>query len=240
MQSGLRFVLIVAAVISSLSFLGFMLMAAIQIPAFNMWFYHWQFGANDTYNVVNMQPDHLHYVTRHMLSYLRGRQDYLQIYAMVGDLYRPFFSEIELLHMVDVRAMSRLSITLRNIFALTFLASFVPFVLLRFKVKNGLAYLFKAWRYVSVGLFGLIGVLTIIISINWTRAWVFFHEISFSNEYWLLDPRHNLLINIVPHEFFFAMTVFIGVFFGLSLVILFLAGFFFKRLIPQRGGLRLP
>ena len=236
----MRIFLIVTAILSALSFLGFMLMLGIHIPSFGMWFYNWQFSSNDTYNVVNMYPEHLHEVTRHMIDYLRAREDVLQIYTMVGGQYRPFFSHIEILHMVDVRAMARVSIILRNVFALLFVASFVPFVALRFKVKRAFGYLFKAWRWASASIFALLGIFAIIISINWMRAWIVFHEIFFNNEYWLLNPYEDLLINIVPYQFFLSLSIFVGIFFGVSLILLFMAGFLFKKLLPQRGGLRLP
>ena len=215
--------------IAAISLLGIILITGIFLPSFGMWFYYRQFEANDTYRTVNMQPNDLHAVTRHMIGYLRGKEDDLQTVTTVGGQSREFFSDIEIRHMVDVKNLAVGANIARIVFIILFVFSLAPFVVMR-RVKPCVwVYLFKAFKYVSSGIFALLAVLTIIISINWSRAWTVFHEIFFNNDYWILNPQVDLLINIVPYQFFFAMSVFIGVFFAAGLVLVFLIGVIMLR-----------
>jgi integral membrane protein (TIGR01906 family) len=206
---------------NALSLVALILVLAVALPAFGMWFYYWQYDANNTYAVVNMVPDDLHEVTRHMISYLRGDldRDYgLQIETVVGGQTRYFFSDIEIRHMVDVYDLVVIGLTVRNIAIILFVVTLIAFALWG---RNYIKCLLKSWQYVTASIFTLLASLVLVISINWHRAWHIFHEIFFDNDYWILDPRVDLLINIVPYPFFFSMSVFIGAFFAGGLIALF-------------------
>jgi len=213
--------LVASGILSAISILGLILILGIQLPAFGMWFYYWQYDANDTYAQVAMMPEHLHDVTRHMIEYMRGRTPDLQIYTMVDGEMRPFFSDIEIRHMVDVMVLARIMFIVRNVLAVLAVVSLVPFALLRWERRDGQIIFLKCWKWVSGGIFAALAILAGIIAINWHRAWWVFHEIFFSNDYWILDPRVDLLINIVPYPFFLTMSIFIGAFFALGLVLMF-------------------
>ena len=47
-----------------------------------------------------------------------------------------------------------------------------------------------------------------------------FHELFFNNDLWILDPRTELLIRMLPEGFFFDMVVRIGWIFSVLLIIL--------------------
>lgn len=63
----------------------------------------------------------------------------------------------------------------------------------------------------------LAGILTLIVpsicgilvAVNWERAFVLFHEIAFSNDYWLFDPVTDPVILILPDTFFLHCAVMI-------------------------------
>ena len=63
------------------------------------------------------------------------------------------------------------------------------------------------------------------ISTDFTRYFTIFHQIFFDNDLWILDPRTDLLINIVPEPFFVDTAARIGLLFGGSVLILFAACF---------------
>lgn len=42
----------------------------------------------------------------------------------------------------------------------------------------------------------------LISSINFNRAFILFHEITFSNKYWLLDPYKDPIIKMLPEKYF--------------------------------------
>lgn len=49
----------------------------------------------------------------------------------------------------------------------------------------------------------------IIIAINFEKAFIIFHKIFFSNDYWLFDPDTDPVINILPSEYFMHSAIFI-------------------------------
>jgi len=220
--------LILCGVISAVSLLAFVLMLGVHIPSFGIWFYCWQYETNNTYTTVGMYPADLHEVTRHMIAYLQGRVDYLQIDTIVNGIPRPFFSDIEIRHMVDVKDLSVISIWVRNIAGIVFALSIVPFIFFvraekkpkqRAKRKRAVRrYLFGPWQNITAGLLASVLVLAFIISIDWMAAWVLFHLIFFSNDYWILNPTMDLLINITPAEFFMAISAFVGGFFAAGMI----------------------
>ena len=230
-----KFALVVCGILSAISLMLVIAMVGVHVPAFNMWFYYLQFYLNDTYATINMQPEHLHEVTRHMIDYMRGNVPDLQIYTYVAGEYVGFFTEMDIRHMEDVKMLVAVSIWVRNIaFAVLFL-SILPFMLLKKRGARVLAIMFRAWRNTAaitfIGLAAFIGL----VSLNWQHAWYVFHEVIFTNEmffgnrYWLLHPDWSRLIDIVPENFFFNMTVFIGLSFAIGLAIMFTAGLLGSR-----------
>ena len=199
----------------------------IQISAFKMWFYYWQFSVNETYTQVQMEPVHLHEVTRHMISYMQNELDRdtgLQIMTYVAGEPRYFFSEIEIKHMWDVYDLFYYGFIIRNILRAVFTISLIYII-----YKKSTILLLKSHLIGSTITLACLTILVLIISINWHRAWHIFHYIFFNNDYWLLDPRVDLLINIVPYPFFFAITSFIGAIFAGGLLLIIAASLLFLK-----------
>ena len=225
----MRYILIISGIISAIGLITLALYFALTIPSFGMWFYRWQFDVNNTYYVVNMHPDDLHHVTRHMIAYMQGHHQNLQIATTVAGYNRYFFSDIEIRHMIDVYYLFVAGRIIRNIAALASVASVIVFVIFG---RDNLSYMFRAWHWAAASLFGILIIFGTIMALNWDRAWWVFHEIFFDNSYWLLDPRVDLLINIVPNEFFMSLAAVIGGFFAAGLAIIFVAGFVLRRFLP--------
>ncbi|MDR2183472.1 MAG: TIGR01906 family membrane protein [Clostridiales bacterium] len=229
MKSKSKAIFMAAGIVSGLCLITLLLYFAVVVPSFGMWFYHWQYDANDTYNVVNMRPDDLHEVTRHMIRYMQGHLDRdtgLQIMTVVGGAPRYFFSDIEIRHMVDVYDLFAIGFLIRNgavVLLILCLAAFAIFG------RHRLRCLFAGWQIAAAAVFAVLATLTITIAINWHHAFVVFHEIFFDNDYWILDSRVDLLVNIVPYPFFITLSAVIGGFFAAGLTTIFTAAAFLKR-----------
>jgi len=219
----MRIFLIISSIIFAISLIGLLLYAAVAIPSFGMWFYYWQYDVNGTYARVSMEPEHLHEVTRHMIRYMQGfgdRETGLQIMTIVGGQPRYFFSDIEIRHMVDVYDLFAIGFIVRNIFIVCIAAASAAFALWG---REHLRILARAAQIASVSLFAVLALLVIVTAINWHHAFVVFHEIFFNNDYWILNPAVDLLINIVPYEFFITLSIVLGSIFAAGLVIIFAA-----------------
>ena len=170
---------------------------------------------------VHMEMDDLLYVTDEMLEYLRNEREDLVVKATVDGKVREFFNEKEKRHMADVQELFVGAQRLR--LAGVGLAVVLSAVLL---LKRQGRLLFQTMQW-GIGLFVAAGgVLALLLSMNFKRYFIWFHLLFFDNEDWLLNPKTDRLINIVPEGFFRDTAFFItGVFLAASLAIWFLAGF---------------
>ena len=91
----------------------------------------------------------------------------------------------------------------------------------------------------GTGLFFVIACgLAALISTDFTKYFIIFHQIFFDNDLWILDARTDLLINIVPEPFFMDTAARIGILFaGSVLAISFLCLFLIvkNRRIKHHG-----
>ena len=220
---------VTSGIVSGLCLVTLLLYFAVVAPSFGMWFYNWQFDVNNTYEVVNMQPEDLHEVTRHMIRYMQGHLDRdagLQIMTVVGGQPRYFFSDIEIRHMVDVYDLFAVGFVIRNVSIILLLLCAAVFAIFG---RDKLRYLFTGWQIVTATVFAVLAILAIIIAINWHHAFIVFHEVFFDNDYWILDRRVDLLINIVPYNFFITISIVIGGIFAAGLAAIFGLGALLKR-----------
>ena len=70
-----------------------------------------------------------------------------------------------------------------------------------------------SWRTFRCTLLVILGAVTAIIllaCIDFNSLFVLFHQIAFTNDLWLLDPRTDLLILLMPIEFFISYAAIIG------------------------------
>ncbi len=76
----------------------------------------------------------------------------------------------------------------------------------------------------------LMAIFAMLCISDFTKYFTIFHEIFFDNDLWILDPRTDLLIRMLPEGFFADMVVRIGSIFAGFLVV-FLSGsvYFLKK-----------
>jgi len=182
---------------------------SIFIPTFNvMPYFSWHYEQREIPQSIGVEKDELMRVTQELLDYMRGRRDEIYtIYAHISGQERQFFSDIEIRHMIDVRVLYDVGFLIRNIsfWLLLFLILAMAF----FKVPI-LSTLARCSREVIVTFLILLILLIAAIAIDFDRAFVIFHLIFFNNDYWILDPRVDLLINMVPQVFFIEISMMIG------------------------------
>ena len=114
-----------------------------------------------------------------------------------------WYSDKDILHMYDVRALYNVSFNIMLIFAIIFTASTLALVILC--KKNTIYYISRIFNKVLLSFFIIIGTLSCIITYNFNAFWIKFHQILFSNDLWLLSPEESNLIQMVPEEFFISL-----------------------------------
>ena len=197
-------------VINSICIILVCLFIAVWLPAFTPVFYSLQYERNNTYSKINISEQDLMDVTKHMLRYMRGEEKSLQITATVDGVYREFFSQRELEHMSDVRKLFDTGF----IILIISVSLIVCTVLLLALLRATPFYVIARTNQIVLSCFlAALIIFTGFVSLNFEQAFVIFHEIFFSNDYWILNPQIDLLINIVPLQFFISISIVISVIF---------------------------
>ena len=167
---------------------------------------------------VHMEMEDLLEVTEEMMAFLRGEREDLHVPTIVDGQPREFFNEREIAHMEDVQGLFLGGLTLRRICLVLAASCILALIFLKRDLKQVL----PKTMCLGTGLFFLITAgLGLIISTNFTKYFTIFHKIFFTNDLWILDPRTDLLINIVPEPFFVDTALYIAIIFSVSVLALF-------------------
>lgn len=125
------------------------------------------------------------------------------------------FSEKEIIHLMDVYKIfkiTRIICMISLIIAIT-----IIFILARRKIKFLNSFLISSL---------LIFIFGVAVAVSFNSSFILFHLLSFNNDFWLLNPETDLLINIFPQAFFF--NSFIAVILS-SIIELLIINLLFKR-----------
>lgn len=92
-------------------------------------------------------------------------------------------------------------------FIYLFIASLITLVLTSIYLLKNKSYKYLKYGSILVALIPLILSVPILIDFNWT--FIKFHEIAFSNNYWIFNPSLDPIIRYLPESLFFLNTIII-------------------------------
>ncbi len=170
-------------------------------------------------SLPDMTMDELLRVTDEMMDYLKGQREDLHISALMDGRQQEFFNEREIAHMEDVQGLFLKAMALRRACIL----GAALLIALLFVLKAPVSRVLPKALCLGTGLFlALSALLAAVISTDFTKYFVIFHHIFFNNDLWILDPRTDNLINIVPEGFFMDTAARIAGLFAGSVLALFI------------------
>ncbi len=172
-------------------------------------------------------------VCRMTAGYLTGREERFQyVYSDEGGTPRVCFQPHEADHMKDCRDLIALAGRLRWVFgglALALLGAGVLVPGLRRPMAKGALF--------GLALFGGVGAALVVWGlIDFDGLFVTFHRIAFTNDGWLLDPSTDLLIRLMPVEFFIALAVRCLLWLAGTAAVTGIVSYELCRIIPPAGG----
>ena len=140
-------------------------------------------------------------MTKMITRYLRGGNEPFQhVYIEDGVEYLAFH-DYEQHHMADVQDLFRLC---RWVMWLGWGAVLFGGWLLRRKFS------WCAFRWTIIAVLAAVTAVVVAAVIDFDSLFILFHKIAFTNDLWLLDPRTDLLIRLMPIEFFVSYAAIIG------------------------------
>ena len=165
----------------------------------------------DTYNVplvTGIERGDLVTAAREIRGYFNSTSEPLDVRTRIYGEERDLFSQREVVHMRDVK---RLIWGLYGVGAATglYLLGFVGLgITLRRSAIGPAMARGVAWGGgLTVGLVIFVGLLSVV---GFDRLFLFFHQVSFSNDFWKLDSRNDLLVMMFPQGFWFDATIFVA------------------------------
>lgn len=144
-------------------------------------------------------------VVRMIVEYLAGdRPDFQHFFTVDGVTYAAFNTR-EQQHMADVRGLFRLCDS-----QVWLLIAAVAVAVLAECHLFGSARLLRAFRRTLLTMLAAVAVIAILACADFEGVFTLFHRIAFTNDLWLLDPRTDLLIRLMPIGFFIRYAALIG------------------------------
>ena len=169
------------------------ILAIIFYNCFNLNFYKSFYQKENLAPKIGTTYEELIKNTTNLLDYLNHK----------AILNLDWYTDKDILHMQDVRTLYSLSYKTMIFFIVVFTISTILLIILC--KKRTIFYITNTFNKVLLAFIIVIGILSCIISYNFTSFWIKFHQFLFSNDLWLLSPDESNLIQMVPEEFFISL-----------------------------------
>jgi integral membrane protein (TIGR01906 family) len=168
-----------------------------------------EFASYDIGRVTGLDQTQLRTVADTFIEYLRNPAASLDLTVTLGGTQRPLFNQREIDHMKDVQQIFTLIRRLRMAAgSVLLILPLIGIYLAGGAFLPRLGLLLAAGGILTVVLLGLAGLLSLV---DFTQAFITFHELAFSNDLWMLDPRTDYLVMLFPEGFWFDATIRIAI-----------------------------
>ncbi|MEB3012142.1 TIGR01906 family membrane protein [Parvimonas sp. D2] len=115
------------------------------------------------------------------------------------EVLKNHFNEKEISHMEDVYKLFKLD---RVVYTSLFIITLIVFI---YKlIKNDKLFFKYIRKYILISYIAVISFLGV-CSMFFSESFIYFHKLFFNNDLWLLDYKTDLMIRILPEEFFFVL-----------------------------------
>jgi integral membrane protein (TIGR01906 family) len=193
------------------------LFTSLQFIVFQPAYFDRQFTRYNIEEATGMEQADLLFTMGEVMDYLAGNRPDMVIVSRVRGEEREIFGERAIHHMEDVQVLFTRGILIRNIALLFFIGSLTILAL----TKAGIKTIYSAFAWASFLPLCLGAAAGLLVATNFSYWFVVFHELFFSNDLWILDPSHEILIQMLP-EGFFADTALLTT--SLSILVMLITG----------------
>ena len=179
----------------------------------------WAFNSPGLYNdgfekysisrISGISDSELRQVGADIRSYINSGYEPLDVRTSILGTERDLFNDREVSHMKDVKQL------VRGVYVLALASALylAAMVVIGFALYRGRFVVDLAKRLAWGG--GLTLVLLIVFGlvalVGFDSVFLKFHQLSFANDFWRLDPRTDYLVRIFPQDFWFDATLWVAV-----------------------------
>ncbi len=166
----------------------------------------------DKYNIpdyTGIQRDDLLDAAAQLRDYFNNDDEDIVIRTFVlGVLRENLYNQREIDHMRDVKVLVNNVYRVQEVIGLYFLVfAALGFFISRRRFTEALLRVISRGGKVTLALVVVVGLLS---AVAFNQLFLLFHLVSFSNDFWQLDPGRDYLIAMFPQNFFFDATMLIA------------------------------
>lgn len=198
------------------------ILAIIFYVCFDLNFYKDFYQKENLTKTIGTTSDNLITNTQNLLNYLNKKEQ----------LSTDWFSQKDILHMVDVQNLYTLSHNIMVYCIITFIVCTIIIVLML--KKQALLKITKIFNKVLILFILVIGGLSAVIAYNFNSFWIKFHTTIFTNDLWLLSPSESNLIKMVPEEFFISLITKIIIYILILFVVMFIGNIVIRKKLTKK------
>lgn len=187
----------------------FLVTSNVRVAFNTQLLYEVGFDRHDVESRTGLSSHQLTVAAEQIREYFNSEDDLIKLRIPFGETTKGLFLEREVLHMRDVKELVSLAYRFQEGLFLFILL----FITLGFLVRGSQFSIYARkllirGSTVTIILVGTIGLLSLIAFDPLFRL---FHELSFSNDLWILDPTRDYLVQLFPLGFWMESTVIIGI-----------------------------
>lgn len=225
-----KFLVVVFGVLISLV----LLISSLEYFTFNSDYYIKKFNQYNVNLDAKIDGEGLNIIANKLTNYLNDKDENLDMALMVDGVKREIFNEKEKRHMIDVKSIFlKINKLKGSIILLLVMSLFISYKYFKdfLEISN------LKW----IGFYSFLMSLFIIISLiivsnlDFTKYFIKFHELFFDNKLWILDPNTDILIMLLPEEFFIDISFSILRLYGILSLTLYLTLEFFCKFINKNN-----
>ena len=165
----------------------------------SQWLYQYGFEKYDISSTTGLAQSELDRASSGLIGYFNSGEEYINLTVTKDGTTFDLFNEREVIHLRDVKALIWLDYRVllgTLLYALLYAGNSLFLRKDRSQLARGLV----GGGGLTLAIMLLLGLG---ILLNFDRLFLLFHFISFSNEFWMLDPTRDYLIMLFPGGFWF-------------------------------------
>ena len=185
----------------------FLVLTFVRVAAVEPRVHEYGFRRYGAVAATGVDRPQLDRAAREIISYFRNGDDLLTIRVAIDGAETPLFNPREVLHMRDVKALMRGAFRVHEIAFAAIVAYVAVFLWRSDRRLLGLAARARTAGALTVALPGAAALVSLV---GFDTLFRQFHEISFANDLWQLNPSRDRLIQMYPRGFWFDVTLAVG------------------------------
>ncbi len=171
-----------------------------------LWLYKYGFDKYDVSQTTGLEDAELEKAARGLISYFNSDEEPISVTVVKDGEPFKLFNQREIAHLADVKGLIRLDYWMllgTSVYILGYSG------LSLFFRKPGYRHRLATGVVAGSGLtLALMLALGLAVLLDFDRLFWQFHVISFSNDFWQLDPTQDYLIMLFPQGFWYQATIF--------------------------------